>query len=336
MSTEKKETDRRSSEPSEGDGNRRAFVSIVTPAFNEAENLPELHRRLRNVLDGMGADWEWIVTDDHSTDNTFEVLAGLHREDARIRVFRFSRNFGSHAAITCGLQHARGDCAVVAAADLQDPPEEIPRLVEEWRKGSQIVWAVRSKREGEKPAVHGFSRLYYAVLRRTGALADMPPTGADFFLMDSRVIKEFKKFQEANMSVMALIMWMGFRQSFVAYEKQSRLRGRSGWSFKKKVKLAIDSITSFTYFPIRLMSYTGFITAFLGFIYAIIVVLNAMKGSPVQGWPSLMSVVLVLGGIQMTMLGILGEYLWRALDETRRRPRYIIEDALERDSPGID
>jgi glycosyltransferase involved in cell wall biosynthesis len=314
---------------------QRPFLTIVTPAYNEAQNLPVLYQRLRSVLDDIDVDWEWIVVDDHSTDGTFEVLTRLAGQDARLRGFRFSRNFGSHTAVTCGLNYARGDCAIVMAADLQDPPEEIPRLLAEWQHGAQVVWAVRARREGEGATYLGFARLYYALMRRTGALRDLPAAGADFFLMDRCVIDAFNRFHESHVSILALITWMGFRQSHITYEKQARLHGRSGWNLEKKLKLVVDSITSFTYFPIRLMSYVGFITALLGFLYAGLVVFNALRGLPPQGWASLMVVVLVLGGIQMVMLGVLGEYLWRALDEARHRPRYLIEattDGVQRHS----
>lgn len=313
---------------------RRPFLTIVTPAYNEAENLPVLYQRLRGVLDSTDTDWEWIVVDDHSSDETPAVLTHLAEQDGRLRGFRFSRNFGSHTAITCGLNHALGGCAIVMAADLQDPPEKIPHLLAQWQHGAQVVWAVRAQREGESAIHLGFARLYYALMRRTGALRDLPPAGADFFLIDRRVIDAFNQFHESHVSILALITWMGFRQAVISYNKQARLHGRSGWSLERKLKLVVDSITSFTYFPIRLMSYVGFTTALLGFLYAGLVVFDALRGFPPQGWASLMVVMLILGGVQMVMLGVLGEYLWRALDEGRRRPRYIIEATIgERGAP---
>jgi glycosyltransferase involved in cell wall biosynthesis len=307
----------------------RPFVTIVTPAYNEAENLPVLYQRLRSVLDGLAVDWEWIVVDDHSGDGTTQVLARLVEQDGRLHGLRFSRNFGSHTAIMCGLNRARGDCAIVMAADLQDPPEEMPGLLAEWQRGAQVVWAVRARREGESASYLSFARLYYALMRRTGALRGLPASGADFFLVDRCVIDAFNQFRESHVSILALITWMGFRQAAVSYDKQARLHGRSGWNLEKKLKLVLDSVTSFTYFPIRLMSYVGFATALLGFLYAGLVTFNALRGLPPQGWASLMVVVLLLGGVQMLMLGVLGEYLWRALDESRQRPRYIIEAVTE-------
>jgi dolichol-phosphate mannosyltransferase len=304
----------------------RPRVSVVTPAYNEAENLPLLYRELRNVLDGMPIDWEWLVVDDHSSDTTFGVLAELSQRDPRVRALRFARNSGSHLACTCGLQEASGDCAVIMAADLQDPPETIPKLFERWRAGVQVVWAVRAARLGEKASTIALSRLFNWFLRRFTGMRDLP--AADFFLVDRRVLDAFRQFEESNTGIMTLIAWMGFRQESLLYVKEARAHGVSKWSLEKKLKLAVDCITSFTYLPIRYMSYAGLIVALLGFLYAGAVLVNAFRGHPIQGWTSLIVVVLVLGGMQMVMMGILGEYLWRALDESRRRPRYLIEGTV--------
>lgn len=313
------------------------LLTIVTPAYNEARNLPVLYERLREVLNGLAVRWEWIVVDDHSSDETPRVLEQLALQDSRIVGLRLARNGGSHLALTCGLHHARGEAAVVMAADLQDPPEVLPELLAHWREGWQVVWAVRAHREGEKASTLAFSRLYYWLMRHIVGIKEMPGTGADFFLVDRRVIEAFKEFRERNASMLALITWMGFRQTAITYEKQARLYGRSGWSFGKKIKLVIDSITSFSYLPLRLMSYIGLFVALSGFLYAAYVVIWAWIGNPVEGWSSLMVAVLVIGGMQMLMMGILGEYLWRALDEARRRPLYFIEEVYaQRNQANID
>jgi dolichol-phosphate mannosyltransferase len=307
---------------------RGPTLSVVTPAHNEAENLPLLYERLVAAL-GDELPWEWIVIDDHSSDDTFGVLTSLARKDTRVRAVRFARNFGSHTALTCGLHQARGRCAGVLAADLQDPPEVLPELVARWKEGFQVVWAVRARREGEKATTVGFARLYYFLMRRVVGMRDMPATGADFFLVDRRVLDQFRQFAESNTSVLALLTWMGFRQTTISYTKQARVFGTSSWNLEKKLKLVVDSITSFTYLPVRLMSYVGFSVAVLGFAYAAFVIATALLGNPVQGWASLMVVVLVIGGVQMLMMGVLGEYVWRTLDESRRRPRYLIEASTE-------
>lgn len=311
----------------------RKRLSVITPAYNEADNLPKLFKRLTEVINPLDLEWEWIVVDDHSSDGTFAVVSNLAQRHPQIRGIRFARNFGSHKAITCGLHQAKGDCAVIMAADLQDPPETLPDLLEKWRNGAQVVWAVRAQRQGEKASTVGFARFYYWIMRRVVGMSEMPATGADFFLIDSRVVKAFCQFRESNVSILALITWMGFSQATITYNKQARAAGQSGWSLEKKLKLLVDSVTSFTYLPIRLMSYFGFVVALLGFLYAIWVITNSIIGNPIQGWSSLMVVVLIVGGIQMLMMGVLGEYLWRALDEARHRPLYIVEAVIQSTEP---
>ncbi len=305
------------------------LLSVVTPAYNEAENLPLLYERLCDVLGETNVDWEWIVVDDHSADNSPQVLRDLAARDARLRAYRFSRNFGSHMALRCGFDQARGDCVVAIAGDLQDPPEVIPDLIARWQEGLQVVWAVRSQRLGEKSSTVAASRLYYFVMRRIVGITDMPSEGADFFLLDREVAAALARFGERNTSILALITWMGFRQGHIEYDKQARLHGKSGWSFQQKFKLAIDSITSFSYKPIRIMSAIGFILALVAFLYLIVVIINGLRGIAPYGWASQMAVILFIGGLQILMMGILGEYIWRSLDESRRRPGYVIEERIE-------
>ena len=310
-------------------GERGPVISIVTPAFNEAGSLPAFYSALLHALDQSPCYWEWIVVDDHSRDGTWQVLQELAAKEPRLKALRLARNSGSHTALACGLQRARGGCAVVLAADLQDPPETIPALLEKWRAGAKIVWAVREGREGESAATKGFAWLYYGIMRRFVGISEMPATGADFFLLDRRVIDVLNVFKEANVSLMALLTWMGFRQDRILYVKQARQHGQSGWNMEKKLKLVVDSVTSFTYKPIRFMSYAGFIVAFLGFLYALVVIgYRLVFQTQVPGYPSLIVTMLVIGGLQMIMMGVLGEYVWRALDEARNRPRFIIEDTI--------
>ncbi|MEK9162976.1 MAG: glycosyltransferase family 2 protein, partial [Chloroflexota bacterium] len=213
------------------------MLSIVTPAYNESENLPLLYQRLQHVLSSLGIEWEWIVVDDHSRDQTFEVIAQIAAQDSRVRGVRFARNFGSHTAILCGLENAKGDCAVVMAADLQDPPETLSPLIEKWKGGAQVVWAVRAHREEEVASKVGFAKLYYFMMREMVGMKEMPSTGADFFLIDRQVIDVLSQFKESNASILALITWLGFRQESVIYDKRARQHGRSGWDLEKKLKL---------------------------------------------------------------------------------------------------
>ncbi len=304
------------------------LVSIVSFAYNEEENLPVLYDRLVAVLGAMQVEWEWIVVDDRSADGTFEVIREIAARDPRVRGIRLSRNFGAHAAKTCGLHQARGDCAVSMASDLQDPPETIPALYAQWRGGAQAVWAVRTRRLGERASTIWFSRLYRWIMRHLVGLKEFPAAGASFCLLDRRVLEALRQFRETNASVLALLHWMGFRQARVPYEQQPRLHGRSGWTLAKKIRLLIDSITSFSCLPIRLMGCAGFLVAALGCLYGVRVAAVALAGGAMQGWAAVMAAVLVIGGAQMLALGILGEYLWRALAESRRRPLYLVAESV--------
>lgn len=304
-------------------------LSLVVAAYNEEGNLPLLYERVR-ALDwaALGLEPEFVFVDDHSRDGTRRFLRELAARDARVKVLRFAKNFGSHKAFTAGLEHCTGDAAVILAADLQDPPETVPQLVAEWRRGAKVVWAVRGEREGVALSDRLFARFYYGLMRR---FADVQPPreGADFLLVDRAVLEELRRSPEKNTSVLLLIQWLGFEQSFITYTKAARHSGRSNWTFSRKLKLAIDSLASFSYAPIRLASLMGVIFAVAGFIYAAVVAARAIWwGSPVQGWPALMCIVLIASGVQMLILGVLGEYLWRAYDESRRRPRYVIEERI--------
>jgi dolichol-phosphate mannosyltransferase len=298
------------------------MISIVTPAFNEATNLPALYERLVAAMRDIGGEWEWIVVDDHSRDETFAVIEALALRDARVRGLRLSRNSGAHVAITCGLHQVDSDAAVMMAADLQDPPEMLASMVARWRQGAQVVWATRRARPGD-PSHRGFAALYYWMMRRLVGMTEMPARGADFFLVDRVVVDAFRRFSERNVSVLALITWLGFRQECVEYDKQPRLSGQSGWTLARKIKLVVDSITSFSGFPIRLCTYLGlvFLTGSLVLLLVAVALLPQLGG----GLLLVLSLIVGLAGFQLIALGIVGEYVWRALEETRRRPPYLIE-----------
>ncbi|MCF7809504.1 glycosyltransferase family 2 protein [bacterium] len=302
-----------------------SLLSVITPAYNEEKNLPVLYDKLLATLDKLDMSWEWIIIDDHSTDDTESVIKQLIDKDDRIKTLRFSKNFGAHAAIKCGFEHAQGDCLVNLAADLQNPPEHIPELVDKWRNGTQVVIAARKSREGESIKVTIPANIYRWFIRNFTELKDVPPKGSDYYLLDRLVIEAILQFKEVNLGFVNIIMWMGFRREYTSYTRKPRLYGKSGWTLQKKVKAAIDTILSFSYFPVRAISYSGIVVAFLGFLYAGRIIYNSFNGHPVQGWSSLMVVILFLSGIQMIMMGVLGEYLWRTNSEVKRRPRYLIE-----------
>jgi polyisoprenyl-phosphate glycosyltransferase len=297
-------------------------ISILTPAFNEGANLPRLYERLVETMRVVGGEWEWVIVDDHSHDETFTVIEALALRDTRVRGFRLARNSGSHVAITCGLHQVEGDAAVMMAADLQDPPETLPSMIARWRQGAQVVWATRRVQPGDR-SHKGFAALYYWMMRRLVGMKAMPARGADFFLLDRLVLDAFRRFSERNVSVLALITWLGFRQEFVEYEKQPRIAGQSGWTLERKIKLVVDSIASFSDFPIRLCTYMG-----LALMAASLVLLIfAIALLPQLGGGVLLLLFLIVGlaGLQLVAVGVVGEYVWRALEESRRRPAYLIE-----------
>ena len=297
-------------------------LSVVTPAFNEAANLRHLYDQLAPALDRLGLDWEWIVVDDHSRDTTFDVLSELAVRDTRIRGVRLSRNSGSHLAISCGLQLASGDAAVIMAADLQDPPQTLQAMIERWRAGAQVVWAVRRTRPGE-PAHAGFAALYYWLMRHPVGLKDIPERGADFCLVDRVVVDALRQCPERNVNVLALITWMGFRQEQIEYDKRPRAAGQSGWTTARKIRMVVDSITSFSSFPIRMCLIAGVVLMAAGAV-ALLAGLFLLP-SLGAGILLLLGVAIALAGLQLAALGVIGEYVWRALDESRRRPSFLIE-----------
>ena len=304
-------------------------ISIITPFLNESQNLPVFRDRVNALLNTLPGRGEIVLVDDHSSDESPQFAKRWANEDPRVRYVRLSRNSGSHAAIAAGLACSTGDCAVMLAADLQDPPEIVQRLLSQWQQGSDVVWAVRVAREGEKWSTKALAATYYWLMRRV-ALPNMPAKGADFLLMDRKVIDAYNAIGEKNTSVLGMILWMGFRQSFIPYVKQARHGGRSKWTFAKKFKLFVDSVVSFSYVPIRAMSLVGLGMALVGFLYAVFVVVGRLGGwvDTGTGFAALMTVVLVGQGVIMGMLGVLGEYVWRAYDEARGRPRYIIEEQV--------
>ena len=281
---------------------------------------------------------EIVVVDDHSPDGTFAVVREWAARDERIRGLRLARNAGSHMAILCGLQAATGDALIVLAADGQDPPEAAGELVEAWGRGAQVVWAVRESRETESLLVRLASRLYYALMNRLTSVR-FPPTGADFFLLDRRVLGALLAIPEHNVSIFALVVSLGFRQAEIRYAKQSRLSGGSKWTLRRKVRLLLDSLVGFSTLPLRLATGLGFAQALGGFVYAALLVANRLSngllfgGVALTGWSALMVVLLVSSGSIMIMLGIFGEYLWRALEEVRGRPRFLVEDEVNLATP---
>ncbi len=302
-------------------------LSVLTAFFNEAPNLPRLRERLEAALDQLPIESEILLIDDHSTDNSPAIAREWVKTGRRTSYLRLSRNCGSHAAFSAGLAKCRGNCAVLLAADLQDPPETIPELLSKWGEGYQVVWAVRDGRAGESWSTRFFAGVYYRLMRNLG-LTEMPPTGADFLLVDRQVIDAYNAIPEKHTSFLAMILWLGFRQTSVRYVKQARHAGQSKWTLAKKLKLFADSIVSFSYAPIRAISWLGVIFIVCGVIFTGIALSAWVTGHRLAsaGLLVVFLTLLIGQGAVLLSLGILGEYVWRAFDEARGRPRYVLEE----------
>ena len=302
--------------------------SVIIPVLNEEENIPVLLDRLKPVLDSCFEVWEILFVDDGSTDETAALVTRLNSEDDRVKLISLSRNFGSHSAIAAGLEHATGDCAVVMAADLQDPPEVVQRLVDRWREGYETVWATRDVRH-DPFFRRFFARIFYGLVRKL-ALPQYPSTGTgSFCLLDRKVIDALGQIGERHRVTFGLVSWTGFRQSQVDYERASRHAGSSKWSFSNLVKNAVDTFVSFSFAPVRFISYLGIIVSLTGFVAAgAVIASKILYGTDLAGWPSLMTAVLVLSGLQLLTLGVLGEYIWRIADESRQRPLFVVRDIV--------
>jgi polyisoprenyl-phosphate glycosyltransferase len=308
-----------------------ALISVVVPVYYNAESLPTLLARLGDVAREIpDAEFEWLFVDDGSGDDSFSVLQALARGDERVRVVRLSRNFGSNAAILAGLTYCRGDCAVVISADLQDPPETIHELVAAWRQGGQVVLAARRSRDD--PVVPRLLATAFNRLFRRLVFRDYPPDGFDFMLLDRRVVDVLVRLQEKNSFIFGQAMWVGFRRRVVYYDRVARAHGESRWTTAKKIKYFIDAFTAFSYVPLRAASLLGLGLAGLGFLYAAVILLLRLTADiPVEGWASLSVIILVTSGTQLLLVGLLGEYLWRVLDETRRRPPFLVAEVVNLD-----
>lgn len=307
------------------------LLSIIIPVFNEEESLPHLTPRLNALIDDLRGNIEaevWLV-DDHSSDATPRMLREICAKNSAYHFIRLAANSGSHIAIIAGLGQCRGDCAVILAADLQDPPELIPALLGEWRKRNHVVWAVRSAREGLSTGEVFMANLFYRLLN-TFSEVKLPPTGADYSLIDRVVINALLQSVTANPSLALDVARLGFNQVEIPYIKAERKYGVSKWNLRKKLTAFADAFVSTSFMPLRLMSYLGMTVSTIGFIYALVIVFFRLSGVvAVDGWAALMVVVLVFGGVQMIMLGVIGEYLWRTLEHARKRPMYFIEASSE-------
>jgi glycosyltransferase involved in cell wall biosynthesis len=310
-------------------------LSVLIFFYNESDNLPLLRKRLEAIQSASGLEFEYVLVNDCSSDASEEIAHQWAQSTNNAIYIRFSRNFGSHAAVAAGLLHCTGDSAVIMAADLQDPPELIPELAAKSREGFDVVWACRSERLGESWITKFLSAAYYQLMRWLG-LPNMPPKGADFLLVSRKVINAVNSSPEKHTSVIAMILWMGFRQTFIQYVKQARHSGKSKWTLSKKIKILIDSVVSFSYVPIRAASVVGLLMATTGFAYSAWIAVLWTLGRVISGtgYAAIMCALLIGQGAILLTLGILGEYLWRTFDESRRRPRFIIDQLIRTTAPN--
>lgn len=306
--------------------------SIVVPAYNEFESLPELYRRVADVMENVGESWELLLIDDGSTDGSTDWIRTKAQEDAHVRPVVFARNFGHQIAVTAGLDYSRGKAVVILDADLQDPPEVIEDLIEKWREGFEVVYAVRAGREGETWFKRFTAAQFYRLINRITDV-EIPVDTGDFRLMDRQVVEVLSRMRERHRFPRAMVAWVGFRQTGVSYRRAARFAGETKYPFRKMLRLALNAITGFSYFPLQIATYLGFFSAAVSILaIPLVIVLRLMGNQAFFGQATTLIAVLFLGGVQLISLGILGEYIGRLYDEAKDRPLYIVRE--EPDSPG--
>jgi dolichol-phosphate mannosyltransferase len=308
-----------------------SLISIVSPIYHNAPSLPDLLAAFQTLAArNPDDDFEFIFVDDGSKDDSYQVLLKLADSEPRMRVVKLSRNFGSIPAIQAGMSKARGDAIAAIAADLQDPPELIHDMLIHWREGSKVIIAARSTRDDPFPTSL-LADTFYTLFRRL-AIKTMPKRGFDFFLIDRQVCDLINGIEESNSYLMGLILWTGFDPVVLHFQRREREKryGRSMWTFLKRIKYFIDAFVAFSYVPVRAASLLGIVVCILGMLYAILIIaLRLAYDIVIEGWTSLMVVLLIVSGVQMLMLGVLGEYLWRNLEESRKRPRFVIDHTVD-------
>jgi len=305
---------------------QHASLTVVIAAFNEQAALPAMHARLSKVLDALSLESRVLYVDDGSRDRTWAVLEGLAAQDPRVSLLRLSRNFGKELALTAGLDLVDSDAAVVLDADGQDPPELLPTFVARWREGFDVVYGTRVSRAGESWLKRTTAKAFYRVIQRLSN-TEIPADAGDFRLMSRRVLDALKGLRERQRFMKGLFAWVGYPQVSIPYQREARLAGVSKFNYWRLWNFALEGITSFSTAPLRAATYVGLTTAALAFAYgAWIIAKTLLWGDPVQGWPTMMAVVLFLGGVQLMALGVIGEYLGRLYVETKQRPLYLVQE----------
>jgi glycosyltransferase involved in cell wall biosynthesis len=307
----------------------RDRLTVLVAAYNEADNLPLLQPRIAAVLDALAADHrvdgQVLYVDDGSSDATWEVMQALAAADPRIALLRLSRNFGKELALTAGLDRIEEGAALILDADAQDPPELIPQFVAKWREGYDDVYGTRLEREGEGWLKRSTAHAFYRVIGRLSK-TPIPADTGDFRLLSPRSLHSLRQLRERHRFMKGLFGWVGYNRVSIAYHRDPRMAGRSKFNFWKLWNLALEGITSFSTAPLRLATYLGLLTALVAFLYGVVIIVKALVwGDPVAGWPSMMAVILFLGGVQLIALGLIGEYLGRLYEEAKQRPLYLVD-----------
>ena len=307
------------------------LLSVVTPMLNEEETAEAFYGRVVGALDGI--PFELVIVDDGSTDATAAILTRLASTDPRVKLVRLSRNFGHQAAITAGLDHARGDAVVMIDADLQDPPEVIVDMLERWKAGADVVYAVREEREGETRFKVATARLFYRLIARLSQL-ELQQNAGDFRLLDRRALDAMQCMRERNRYLRGMTVWIGFTQAAVSYRRDARYAGETKFSIRKMLRFSLDAVASFSHFPLQIAAIVGFACAALAFLSIPVAIAMRIAGEFVPGITTVVLAVLLLGGLQLMALGVIGEYVGRIYDEVKGRPLYVVRDRLNTAEPG--
>ena len=302
--------------------------SVIIPIFNEELVIQELYSRLKKVMDAGEGDYELVFVNDGSTDSSPSMIKKLCEKDNYVKLLNFSRNFGHQIAISAGLDHASGDAIIIIDADLQDPPEVIPEMIKKWKEGYEVVYGKRMQRKGETFLKKITAYIFYRFLKSMTSY-DVPMDTGDFRLIDKKVCENIKKLGEKSRYMRGLISWVGFNQTFVEYVREERLAGKTKYPLRKMIHFALDAITSFSYKPLRLASYLGFILSVFSFIYLLVVIYQKLfTSTTIVGWTSVIAVNLLFNGIVLIILGIIGEYIARIYEESKNRPLYVLREKV--------
>jgi glycosyltransferase involved in cell wall biosynthesis len=307
--------------------NKQDLLSVVIPVYNEQHNINELYNRLTKVISGLAKSYEIIFVDDGSRDGSYQAMKALHQQDNRVKVIKFSRNFGHHIAITAGLDYVQGDAVILMDADLQDLPEEIPKLYKKLKEGYDIVYAIRDIRKD--PLWRKIASYLFYKLFKIFAKVEIPPSTGVFRIISRRAVERLKSCKEQSRFITALISWIGLPFAKINIKREARHSGKTKYNFKKLMQLALHGVTAFSYFPLQLATYLGFFVATFSFLAGIYIIIQKLFfGFPIAGYASIIVSIFFIGGIQLLMLGMMGEYIGRIYTEVQNRPLYIIEDIL--------